>query len=246
MAPARSVLYDVPAMNVPLRFSLVAALGLAPEVLAQEPPPAQWLRLDPLPAEMKLTPRESFDGVPPRFVLLTDGSVFVGGRRDVLRGFLDKAEMQAISTRLDLAMKAHNKAGAAKTLVLGEGPALFRFSVLLGSPLQIVVMGKIPPPGGPAIAPMADLVRGLAGFRHASFKPYDAAQFTMFVREKSLPGGCRTARALPPLAQAVAAEIVVPEALTHGFPTGPDMAQVCEGPKRYTVVFQALIPGGRD
>ena len=42
------------------------------------------------------------------------------------------------------------------------------------------------------------------------------------------------------------AEIVVPEALTHGFPTGPDMAQVCEGPKRYTVVFQALIPGGRD
>ena len=235
-----------PAMNVPLRFSLVAALGLSPAVLAQEPPPAQWLRLDPLPAEMKLTPRESFDGVPPRFVLLTDGSVFVGGRRDVLRGSLDKAEMQAMSTRLDVATKAHNKEGAPKTLALSEGPALFRLSVLLGAPLQMVVMGKVPPPGAPALSPMADFVRGLAEFRHASLKPYDAPQFTMFVREKALPGGCRTAKGFPPLSQAAGAETVVSEVLTHGFPTGPDMAQVCEGPKRYTVVFRPLIPGGRD
>ena len=70
------------------------------------PPPAQWLRLDPLQGEMRLTPRESLDGVPPRFVLLTDGSVFVGGRREVLRGSLDKGEMQAISVRLAVAMKS--------------------------------------------------------------------------------------------------------------------------------------------
>jgi len=227
-------------------LGLLAGLGQASATRPQEPPPAQWLRLDPLPAEMKLTPRESFDGVPPRFVLLTDGSVFVGGRRDVLRGFLDKVEMQALSTRLDQALKAHGKAGSPKTLVIGEGPALFRFSVLLGAPLQIVVMGALPPLGGPPLAPLPEFVRRLAGFRHASLKPYDPAQFTMTVREKALPGGCRTAKGLPSLAQAVARETVVSESVTRSFPTGPDMSQVCEGLRRYTVVFQALIPGGRD
>jgi hypothetical protein len=199
---------------------------------------------------MKLTARESFDGVPPRFVLLTDGSVFVGGRREVLRGFLDKAEMQAISTRLDLAMKSLGKA-SPPTLVLGQGPgegdgsAIFRFSVLLGAPLQVVVMGRIPSAGGPALSPLPDFIRSLAGFRHPSLKPWDPAQFTMMVRERTLPGGCRTPKGLPSPAQAVDGETTVPETLTRSFPTGPDMTQVCEGPKRYTVVFRPLIPGGR-
>jgi hypothetical protein len=235
-----------------IRFLVIlgALLAAVPKVRAQEPPPAQWLRLDPLPAEMKLTPRESFDGVPPRFVLLTDGSVFVGGRREVLRGFLDKAEMQAISTRLDAAMKSVGRA-SPPTLVMGqgqgegEGSAIFRFSVLLGAPLQVVVMGKVPPAGAPALPPLPDFIRRLAGFRHPSLKPWDPADFTMVVREKTLPGGCRAAKGLPSLAQAVSGEVTVPEKLTRGFPTGPDMAQVCEGPKRYTVVFRPLIPGGR-
>jgi hypothetical protein len=232
---------------------LGAVLATVPKALAQEPPPAQWLRLDALPAEMKLTPRESFDGVPPRFVLLTDGSVFVGGRREVLRGFLDKAEMQAISTRLDTAMKSFGRAGPPKALVIGQGqaqgdgdgPAIFRFSVLLGAPLQVVVMGKVPPAGAPALMPLPDFIRRLAAFRHASLKPWDPAEFTMIVRERTLPGGCRTAKGLPSLAQAASGETTVPEALTRSFPTGPDMAQVCEGPKRYTVVFRPIIPGGR-
>ena len=228
---------------------IIAALGLigalASTVPAQAPPPAQWLRLDPLPAEMRLTTRESFDGVPPRFVLLTDGSVFVGGRREVLRGSLDKGEMQAISTRLDLAMKSLGKAGPPPTLVVGEGPAIFRFSVLLGAPLQMVVMGSLPATRAPALRPLPDFIRRLAGFRHPSLKPFDPEEFTMIVREKTLVGGCRTARGLPSLSQSVSNEVVVPELLTRGFPTGADMAQVCEGAKRYTVVFRPLIPGGR-
>lgn len=229
---------------------LGALLAGAPRALAQEPPPAQWLRLDPLPGEMKLTPRESFDGVPPRFVLLTDGSVFVGGRREVLRGSLDKAEMQAISTQLDVAMKSIGRV-SPPTLVMGQGPgesegsAIFRFSVLLGAPLQVVVMGKVPPAGSPALPPLPDFIRRLAGFRHASLKPWDPAEFTMVVREKTLPGGCRVAKGLPSLAQAVSGETTVSETLTRSFPTGPDMTQVCEGPKRYTMVFRPLIPGGR-
>lgn len=246
MTQALALLYHLALlMN---RFALAyGLLGiLAPAARSEESPPAQWLRLDPLPAEMALTPRESFDGVPPRFVLLTDGSVFVGGRRDVLRGSLDKAEMQSLATRLDVALKAHHKTGAPKTLVLGEGPALFRFSVLLGAPLQIVVMGKMPLQGAPPMAPLADFIRRLAGFRHPSLKPYDPAEFIMTVREKTRPGGCRGAKGLPPLSQAVSNPTVVPEVLTRSFPTGPDLSQVCEGSKRYTVVFQPLVPGGRD
>ena len=233
-----------------LLFILGALVAVAPKAMAQEPPPAQWLRLDPLPAEMKLTARESFDGVPPRFVLLTDGSVFVGGRREVLRGFLDKTEMQALSTRLDLAMKSVGRA-SPPTLVMGQGPGegdgspIFRFSALLGAPLQVVVMGKVPPAGGPALAPLPDFIRRLAGFRHPSLKPWDPAEFTMIVREKTLPGGCRAAKGLPSLAQAATGETTVSETLTRSFPTGPDMTQVCEGPKRYTMVFRPLIPGGR-
>ena len=119
---------------------------------AQEPAPAQWLRLDPLPGDLGLTPRESFDGVPSRFVLLTDGSIFTGGRREVLRGWLDKSEMQSISTRLDLAMKSLGKTGPPQTLVVGEGPAIFRFSVLLGTPFQLVVMGNLEAPDAPPLA----------------------------------------------------------------------------------------------
>ncbi len=211
---------------------------------AQEAPAAQWLRLDPLPGEMGLTPRESFDGVPSRFVLLTDGSVFVGGRRDVLKGWLDKGEMQAISTRLDVAMKSLLKAGP-QTLVVGEGPAIFRFSVLLGSPFQLVVMGNLESGDGPVLAPLPEFIRGLANFRHPSLKPWDPDRFTLIVKERALPGGCRAAPALTPLASLVANDSTVGEALTRGFPTGSEMSQVCDALKRYTVVFRPLVPGER-
>jgi len=231
-----------------LRLALLALGAIVPVATAQEPPPAQWLRLDPLPAEMAMNSRESFEGVPPRFVLLTDGSVFVGGRREVLRGFLDRTEMQAISTRLDLVRKSLGSTGAPPTLSMGEseGPATFRFSVLLGAPMQTVVMGKVPSAVTPALLPLPDFVRRLAGFRHASLKPFDPAEYTMIVREKTLPGGCRTSKGLPSLAQAMSSsETRVSETLARGFPTGPDISQVCEGSRRFTVVFRPFIPGER-
>lgn len=224
---------------------MVFLVLMASATFAQEAPPAQWIRLDVLPGEMRLTPRESLDGVPPRFVLLTDGSLFVGGRREVLKGRLDKDEMQAISTRLDLAIKSVGKAGLPQTLVVGEGPALFRFSVLLGSPMQFVVMGNLEAAGAPPLSPLPDFIRQLAVFRHPSLTPWTPALFTLIVKERALPGGCRLAPGLPPLAQTVANSVVVPEKLTHGFPTGSEMSQVCEGPKRFTVVFRPVIPGER-
>jgi hypothetical protein len=229
---------------LPVVFAGLAAVSEA-AIQDQNPPPAQWLRLDPLPAEMRLTARESFDGVPPRLVILTDGSVFVGGRRELLRGTLDKVEMQSLSTRLDVALKSLRRP-PPQTLVVGEGPALFRFSVLLGSPVQLVIMGDLPARGTAALSPMPDFIRRLAGFRHPSLRPFDPEQFAMIVRERTLTGGCRAApRGFPALSQSTSVERVVPEILTRGFPTGADMAQVCEGSKRYTVVFRPLVPGDR-
>lgn len=237
-----------PSPNLSTRLLLVTGFSvLGPSgTMAQVPPSAPWLRLDPLPGEMRLTPRESFDGVPPRFVLMTDGSVYVGGRREMLRGSLDKIEMQDISTALDSALKSLGKAGPPETLVVGEGPALFRFSALLGSPFQTVVMGSLETRSatGPPNR-LLEFIRDLAGFRHPSLRPFDPLQFAMIVREKTLTGGCRTAPDLPPLSQSLSRETVVPQTSTQGFPTGSEMTQVCEGSRRFAVVFRPLVPGER-
>ena len=219
--------------------------GSAPPGRAQEPPPAQWLRLDPLPDEMPLTSRESFDGVPPRFVVLTDGSVFVGGRREVLRGSLDKVEMQTFATNLDLVLKSLGKAPPPSTVSWGEGPPRFRFSVLLGSSFRVVVHGALPEPEAPALLPLPEFIRRLAGFRHPSLRLFEPQQFTMIARESTLSGGCRAATGLPSLSQSASATWVVPAAVTRGFPTGAEVSQVCDGSKRYSVVFQPVIPGQR-
>jgi hypothetical protein len=207
---------------------------------------APWLRLDPLPGEMRLTARESFDGVPPRFVLMTDGSVYVGGRREVLKGALSRPEMQDISTRLDQVLKSLGKSGPPPTLAVGEGPAIFRLSVLLGTPFQTVIMGDLKTAMvAPSLEPLPDFVRRLANFRHPSLRPFDPPQFAMVVREKVVSGGCRSSKGLPALVPALSTETVVSETVTRGFPTGPDVAQVCDGLRRYTVVFRPLIPGER-
>ncbi|MBK5255812.1 MAG: hypothetical protein JJE39_07255 [Vicinamibacteria bacterium] len=177
---------------------------------------------------------------------MTDGSVFVGGRREILRGLLDRAEMQGVATRLDMILKSLGPAGPPSTLSLGDGPALFRFSVLIGARLQTVLTGSLPPESAPALEPLPEFIRSLASFRHPSLRPFDPPQFAMIVREKTLSGGCRPPGALlPPLAQSIANEVVVSEKVTRGLPTGAEMAQICDGEKRYAVVFRPLIPGER-
>ena len=238
---------------MPLRLSPVRSRSTAPTLLAwalfavtatAQEPPRVWLRLDPFPADLTLTSRESFDGVPLRFLALTDGSIYLGGRRDVLRGWLDKPEMQALAVRFDAVRKSFKKAPIPSAISVGEGPATLRLSVFDGAPVQVVIMGRLPASPEP-LAPLPDFVRRLTGFRHPSLRPFVAPEFTMIVKEKTLIGGCRSGSGLPPLAQALSSEVVVPEVITHGFPTGADMAQVCEGPKRYTVVFRPLLPGER-
>lgn len=227
-------------------FSLLLVTGLSPAILAQESPRASvWLRLDALPGEMDLSPRESFEGVPPRFVLLTDGSIFVGGRRDLLRGLLSRDEMQTVAESLDRAVKSLEPEAASPTVTIGEGPANFRFSVLLGSPLQTVVMGVLPAENAPPVSPLADFIVSLARFRHPSLRPFDPPEFALIVRGGTLPGGCRSSAGLPRLSTAMTSEIVVSERVTRGFPTGAEVTHVCDGDKRFRVVFRPIIPGER-
>jgi hypothetical protein len=142
-------------------------------------------------------------------------------------------------------LKSLGKGGAPPTLVIGEGPPNFRFSVLLGSTFQTVVTGPLPEENAPPSTPLPDFVRSLAAFRHPTLRPFDPPQFAMVVRERTLPGGCRLARGLPSLSTSISNELVVSEAVTRGFPTGAEMAQICEGGKRFTLVFRPLVPGDR-
>ena len=120
------------------------------------------------------------------------------------------------------------------------------FSALLGAPFQMVVTGSLEPKAGtPLLTSLPEFIRRLATFRHPSLRPFDPPRFAMIVKEKTLAGGCRTAKNLPPLAGSMGGEVVVSDAQTQGFPTGPDMAQVCEGSRRYAVIFRPLIPGER-
>ena len=100
-----------------------------------------------------------------------------------------------------------------------------------------------PPPVKTSTSPLVDFIRRLANFRHPSLKPFDPPEFAMIVREKTLTGGCRSPRGLPPLN--TTEETRVPAATTYGFPTGADLTQVCDGTKRYTVLFRPVIPGDR-
>lgn len=225
----------------------LAMAGLSSLQVAAPPaaPLTVWLRLDPLPGEMRLTPRESFAGVPPRFVLLSDGSVFVGGRRELLKGALSRGEMEILSRSLDTVLKSLKQTGPPATLSVGEGPPTYRFSALAGTPFQTELSGVFPEQETPPLLPLPDFIRFLANFRHPSLKPFDPPFYAMVVREQTLAGGCRTAQGLPSLTAALAGEVVVPDSVTRGFPTGAEMSQICEGGKRYTVVFRPLIPGER-
>lgn len=250
------------ARSAALVLGAVLALMAVSPVRAQRPspPPAEaagavWLRIDPLAPEMALSPRESFEGVPARFLLMTDGHVYVGGRNDLLRGFLDRGEMQEISTRLDAALKALGKSKIPETLKAGEGEATLRFSSLLGTQFHIFVMGPLdlatPAPPVPAKGPgianalLMNLVRRLAGFRHPSLRPFDPPQFLMFAREQTLRGGCRDRGGLPAPATVPESGVVVDALAARGFPTGAALSQVCEGGRRFAVALRPIAPGER-
>jgi hypothetical protein len=187
-----------------------------------------------------LTPGSDPAGAPPRFVLLKDGQVFVGGTERVEVGRLEKDEAQALRKRADSLRKLP---GIDHPLEFGGAPErVFRLALLEHEPLEITATGD-PAQASAALAPLAALVRDLEGFLHPSLRPYAATSYALRAREARLVGGCRAWGFALPLAEVLAGARSVSAAEASSWPTGALPASVCSGEKRYAVTLRPLLPG---
>lgn len=231
------------ALLVVLASSLRAAPGDLPGALVVlETPPG--------------TPGSDPSAAPPRFVLLKEGVVFVGGTRRLETGRLAKGEASALQKRCEAVRKLPALAsdgGRGGAVALGGEPATtFRLRLLDGKPLEVVATGD-PAAAAPALAPLGELLAFLLRFDHPSLRPYAPASYALVAREGRLPGGCRAWAFSFPIAEVVAAPRVVPAAEAVGWPTGAMPAAVCveasrssPGPaRRYVVTLRPLLPGER-
>jgi hypothetical protein len=194
------------------------------------------------------SPRNDPAGAPPRFVLLRDARVFVGGSSQIEAGHLEKREAQALQKRAS-ALRKMQGLGAPISFG-GGGDRPLRLRLLEDQPLEIVATG-LPldlgagDPAGvpPSLAELARLLRDLARFHHPSLRPYAPASYSLSVREARLTGGCR-AWSLPfPIAEALPGPREVSAADAASWPTGAMPASVCVDDRRYAVTLRPLLPG---
>lgn len=186
-------------------------------------------------------PGQVVEAAPPRFVLLDDGTVFVGGSREVWSGRLSSPEAKALEKRVEAMRKITPLSG---TVTLGPGPERRRLVLAKGKPVDVRVEGAASAPA-PAFALLAELVRDLEAFHHPSLRPYAASSYALAAKEGALVGGCRAWTRPEKVAEAVFAPLVVPAAAAEGWPTGANPAQVCVGEKTYTVTLRPLLPNER-
>ena len=218
-----------------MRSALAAALLAAATARAGEIPGAA-LVLEASPAAPVGDPA----GAPPRFALLKDGQVFVGGSSRIESGRLERREAQALVKR---AGELRRSPGIGSGVSFGgPGERTFRLRLLEGDPLEIAATGD-PARASPALAPLAALVAELAAFHHPSLRPYAPTAYALVAREQRLVGGCREWSLPVPIAEALAAPRSVPAAEVEGWPTGALAASVCADEKRYAVTLRPLLPG---
>ncbi len=179
--------------------------------------------------------------LPPRFVLLEDGLVFVGGTSQMAAGRLDKTEMKDVEQRLALVRKLP---GQGRAIALGDA-ATPRFHLQSAkNKLDVVVTGDLASaPAG--LQALASLLRFLVAFDHPSLRPYEPASFAVSAREAPLVGGCRSWRLPVPLAEAVSGPRAVGASDAFDWPSGAVPAAVCEGERRFVVTLRPLLPGER-
>jgi hypothetical protein len=197
------------------------------------------IRLD---VSSRVGPDEVPEAAPPRFALLEDGQVFVGGGRELMAGRLEKGEVKALESQID---RIRKQPGLGSSVSFGPGERRARLVVRKNS-LEIVATGD--PDAAPvALRPLAGLIRSLESFSHASLRPFRPASYSVRAREGSLRGGCRGWDSrFPALAELAGAPRVVASDLLWGWPTGAIPASVCEGDRRYVVTFRPLLPGETD
>ena len=232
-----------------MRRGAAALLGLAALALSLGAPagaseiPGAVIVLETAPG----TPGSDPSAAPPRFVLLKDGQVFVGGTARLEAGRLEKSEVSALQKRADAARKLPGI--TSSPVALGGDAARTTRLWLRDGPVEVVATGD-PAEAPPALAPLASLLSDLLRFNHPSLRPYTPATYAMTVREVRLVGGCRAWAFAFPIAQALAGPRSVTAAEASGWPTGALPASVCAddaGPstsasRRYAVTLRPLLP----
>jgi hypothetical protein len=185
------------------------------------------------------TPGADPSAAPPRFVLLKDGQVFVGGTSRLEAGRLSKAEAGALRKQAE---QVRRLPGLASPVALGGDGGAMRLRLPEEGGFALDAVGD-PQAAPPALAPLATLLAELLSFHHPSLVPYAPASYAMTVREARLVGGCRAWRFALPIAEALAGPRAVPAADAIGWPTGGVPASVCAADRRYAVTLRPLLPG---
>jgi hypothetical protein len=181
------------------------------------------------------------DGLPPRFVLMEKGQVFVGGTSDMAAGRLESAEARALESRVEAVKKIRGL-----TAQVSFGPGTTRYRLLQPGKRAFEVVGTGDPVAAPGLLqPLGALVAQLASFHHATLRPYRPESFALVAREVALPGGCRPWSFPVTPQDARAGPRLIPAASALDWPTGAVAASVCAGDKRYAVTLRPLLPGER-
>jgi hypothetical protein len=184
-------------------------------------------------------PDQIAEAAPPRFALLEDGQVFVGGTSRVAAGRLTKPETKDIEARV---VAARQVPGFGAAVSLGPGPQRYGLSLRKGGSQDIVVTGD--PASAPVeLAPLASLIQDLLRFDHPTLRPYRPTAYAVIVREGRLAGGCRRWTFAQPVADSVFTPGTVPAAAAENWPTGAAPASVCDRDKTYVVALRPLLPG---
>jgi hypothetical protein len=228
----------------PAAAAALLALAAAPPAVAGDIPGAVIV-LEATPG----TPGSDPTAAPPRFVLLKDGQVFVGGTEHLEAGRLEKKEASKLLKRAGALRKLPGLASAPGTgspVSLGGDPSrTLRLRILEGKPVEVVATGD-PAQAGPGLAVLSALLADLLGYHHPSLRPYAPGSYAMTVREARLVGGCRAWRFPFPITEALASPRTVSAAEAVGWPTGARPASVCAEPdRRYVVTLRPLLPGER-
>lgn len=193
-----------------------------------------------LEAFTRTLPHHVPEAAPPRFALLEDGRVFVGGTRSLAAGKLESRELKELEKRLADVRKLPGMAG---TTSLGPGETRHRLRLFKGGrPLDLTLTGD-PAQARPEMRALARLVEDLNGYSHPSLRPYAPESFALSARAGTLRGGCRRWKGTPTVAESVFAPVAVPAAQAEGWPTGATPASVCSGDQTYVMTLRPLLPG---
>ena len=179
------------------------------------------------------------EAIPARFVLLEDGTVYVGGTSDLASARLERDEVRAIEKGLDRVRKIP---GLGSQVSFGPGPETYRLSVRKGKALDVAATGD-PASAPPGLRPLAALVQQLAGFDNPRLHYYRPAFYAVIARQGRLTGGCRPWSLPTSLAQALVSPQPLAASAAEHWPTGGNPAAVCSGDKTYVVALRPLLPG---